>query len=70
MIFMGILMLFATDDIKYKLTKKVSYSWLHRYQQHTVTSSNTQNYSKQAANILTYSIRLTMVSTGDSGQLA
>ena len=36
MIFMGILMLFASEDIKYKLTKKVSYSWLHRYQQHTV----------------------------------
>jgi len=52
MIFVGILMLFASDDIKYKLTKKVSYSWLHRYQQHTVTASNTQNYSKQAMALL------------------
>ena len=70
MIFMGIMLLFASENIKYKLTKKVSYSWLHRNQQHTVTSSNTQNYSQQAANVLTYTIHLTMVSTGDSGQLA
>ena len=49
MIFMGILVLFASDDIKYKLTKKVSYSRLHRYR-HTVTPSNTENYSKQVAN--------------------
>ena len=41
----------ASDDIKYKLTKKVSYSWLHRYQWHTVG--------------MTYTIRLIVVSTGD-----
>jgi len=46
----GFWWLFASDDIKYKLAKKVNYSWLHRYQRHTVTPSNTQNYSKKAAN--------------------
>jgi len=41
----------ASDDIKYKLTKKISYSWLHRYQWYTVG--------------MTYTIRLIVVSTGD-----
>jgi len=37
----GFWWLFASDSIKYKPTK-VSYSWLPRYQQHTVTPSNTE----------------------------
>ena len=50
MIFMGILVAICSDNVKYKLTKKVSHSWPHRYQRHTVTPSNIENYSKQAAN--------------------
>ena len=38
-----------SDSVEYMLTK-VRYNWLHRYQRHTVTPSNTQSNSKQTGN--------------------
>jgi len=46
----GFWWLFISDSIKYKLTNKVSYSCLHRYQCHIVTPSTTQNNSQQTVN--------------------
>jgi len=55
MIFMGILV------VIYQV-QAYKEGWLHRYQQDTVIPSNTQNYSKLAANDIH---DLHMVSKGD-----